>query len=907
MKSERSSPSSNAWARPWKDLIEVFQVPLDSGLDAAEVKRRRHKYGANRLKETAGKSVWTILVNQLENLIVALLAVAAILSFSLGKWLEGISVTIAIIVNAAIGFFTEWRAVRSMESLRRMSRVTAKVRRDGTLQEVPSEMLVPGDIVLLEAGDIVSADLRLVEASRLGADESTLTGESTPVTKQVSPLEEDIPLADRTNMLFKGTSVTEGSGQGVVVATGMDTELGKIATLAEEAEEEQTPLEKRLNRLGYRLIWITVGIALLIVGTGVLMQQEFFLIVETAIALAVAAIPEGLPIVATIALARGMWRMARHNALMNRLSAVETLGATSIICTDKTGTLTENRLTLSKILFSQDEDEDLDEVTISNRGNEDETFFLKDQPVNPSEFPPLREILEIGVLCNNAGVDRESPTEMTKAVGDPLEVALLVAGAHAGIRREELLETSLPEVREEAFHPDTMMMATFHELQEGRYWVAVKGEPGPVLNASSRMRTPEGERELSGEEKDRWAACNDRLAESGLRVLAVASKSVDTMDAPPYEALTFTGLLGLMDPPREDVREPLEECHKAGIRVIMVTGDQPPTAKNIGLNLGLISDDGAPVIHGRELKDPQTLSQQKRERLLKAPIFARVSPEQKLDLIELQQEAGSVVAMTGDGVNDAPALKKADIGIAMGKRGTQVAREAADMVLKDDAFKTIVLAIQQGRAIFDNIRKFIVFLLSGNVGEIMIVAFALLVGAPLPILPLQILYLNMIGDVFPDLALGVGKGDPSKMERPPRDAKEPILTNHHWIAIVGYGLLIALPVLGAFGFALRFLELDLNRAVTISFLTLAFARLWHVFNMRDRDSNLFKNDVTSNPFVWGALLLCTGLLTAAVYTPGLSFALRMVDPGRVGWALILGASLIPLLIGQVWKRLRTGF
>jgi Ca2+-transporting ATPase len=409
---------------------------------------------------------------------------------------------------------------------------------------------------------------------------------------------------------------------------------------------------------------------------------------------------------------------------------------------------------------------------------------------------------------------------------------------------------------------------------------------------------------MKPEHKKHWISCNNRLAEAGLRVLGMAVKTAETPDAEPYENLTFLGLLGLLDPPRREVAGAIKSSKDAGIRLIMVTGDQAITAKSIGHSVGLIEEEDTEVIYGKDLSSPDDMSKEDRSKLLRTEIFTRVNPRQKLDIIALHQQNGAVVAMTGDGVNDAPALKKADIGIAMGRRGTQVAREAADMVLEDDALNTIVVAVEQGRAIFDNIRKFILFLLSGNVAEIMIVAFALLVGAPLPILPLQILYLNMIGDVFPALALGVGKGDQSKMNLPPRNPKESILTRQHWYAIGGYGLIIALAVLGAFAVALNWLHLETREAVSISFLTLAFARLWHVFNMRDPDSALLRNDVSRNPFVWGALALCAALLLAAVYLPGLSLVLKLVDPGTGGWSLILGMSLLPLLIGQLVK-LRT--
>jgi Ca2+-transporting ATPase len=885
------------WNQSVESILDNLQVSRENGLSKKETEKRRRRYGSNRLEQRHRKAAWKILVDQFKNLIVLLLAVAALLSFSFDQWLEGFSITAAIFINAAIGFFTELKAVRSMEALQQMSRVSTRVRRNGRDREIPSEELVPGDLVILESGDIVSADLRLMEASRLQADESALTGESAPVSKKPSTLDAETPLAERNNMLFNGTSVTRGSGKGIVFATGMDTELGKIASLTEEAEEEHTPLEKRLNRLAYRLVWITLIIALFIVITGLIAGKDLFVIIETAIALAVAAIPEGLPIVATVALARGMWRMARHNALMNRLSAVETLGATNVICTDKTGTLTENRMTVERIVVPRDNGDGFLQISLGQEGRDDSGFYIDGEFVEVDAYSPLKESLEIGVLCNNAELNK-SDTNSAKPLGDPMETALLSVGAKADIHREALLE-SLPEEREEAFDPEVKMMATFHKL-DGRYRVAVKGAPEAILGVCSRIRSAENNnKEISKQDRNRWLERNQQLAETGLRILAVAAKTVDRKDANPYEDLVFLGLIGMLDPPRKDVKMAIEQCKRAGIQIVMVTGDQPVTARHIGASLGLASEMDIEVIQGKDLKPNAELSKEAQHRLLKAPIFARVTPKQKLDLIDLHQQNGSVVAMTGDGVNDAPALKKADIGVSMGQRGTQVAREASDMVLKDDAFETIVVAISQGRAIFDNIRKFILFLLSGNMGEIMIVTFALLVGAPLPILPLQILYLNMIGDVFPALALGVGKGDASKMEQSPRNAKEPVMTNRHWLIIVGYGLLIALPVLASFWLAHHWLHMDTRYAVTVAFLTLAFARLWHVFNMRDPGSRFFQNDVIRNPFVWGSLALCSVLLVGAVYLPGLSGVLKLVHPGSNGWTLIIGMSLIPWGIGQM--------
>jgi len=890
---------SKPWVGLWQKIAEEFDVSIDRGLSVNEVKKRLKKYGPNRLREAKRKSGWLILAQQFKSFMVLLLVIAACLSFVFGDWVEGVAIGVVILINAAIGFVTEIRAVRSMEALQKMGVVNTKVRRDGEIKEIPAQEIVPGDIVVFEGGDIVTADLRLFKASKLLADESTLTGESLPVSKNAEPLEEEVPLAERINILFKGTAVTRGAGEGIVVSTGMNTELGKISSLVEEAEEEVTPLEKRLDKLGHKLIWVTLVIVVFVALSGIFAGKEIFLMIETAIALAVATIPEGLPIVTTIALARGMWRMARRNTLINRLAAVETLGETSVICTDKTGTLTENRLTIRQISLESGE------VQISGEGLETKGEFIKNgETFEPSDDQILKKLLEVGMLCNNASLNDESNGNI-KVVGEPLEVALLVAGSKAGIDHKTLFK-NMQEVREEAFDSDIKMMATFHSENNSKtgkeadsYLVAVKGAPESVLEACSQILTENGEKNISNEERSLLLEKNNRMAEQGLRILALATKKVNSPDVNPYENLTFLGLVGMLDPPRQDVRDSIGLCKKAGIRVIMVTGDQPITAQNIGKEVGLIEEVKVEVIHGNEIKSPDDLSPEERQRLLKSSIFARVSPKQKLDLISLHQKNGSIVAMTGDGVNDAPALKKADIGVAMGQRGTQVAREAADMVLKDDAFSTIVAAVEKGRVIFNNIRKFVLYLLSCNVSEVMIVALASLVNAPLPILPLQILFLNLVTDIFPALALGVGKGDAGIMKYPPRDPGEPILTRRHWLAISGYGLAITASVLGVFAIGFTWLHMDTGQAVTVSFLTLAFTQLWHVFNMRESGSGFIRNDITRNSFVWLALALCFGLLLAAVYLPGISAVLKMVPPDKMGWLIMIIMSLVPLAIGQV--------
>jgi len=879
-----------AMQSPPQEVLNEFGVDAAQGLNSHQVEKQRKKHGWNRLKEAKKRGARAIFVDQFKSPIIALLAVAAVLAFTFQEWIEGIAVVIAIALNAIIGFVTELRAVKSMESLQQLSKTQAKVRREGQVSQISADELVPGDIVVLEGGDLVPADLRLLEASELQVDESALTGESVPVSKNTEPVEADLPLAEQTNCLFKGTALTRGSGEGIVIATGMETELGQISELAEQAGGEQTPLEKRLDQLGRRLIWITLAIAVVVAGLGILQGRDLGLMVETAIALSVAAVPEGLPIVATVALARGMWRMAQQNALINRLSAVETLGSTSIICTDKTGTLTQNRMTVTKIVT------DAGDVVVEDQS--DTGFSLGGDAVEANQdHEALKQLLQVGVLCNNA--ELPDMGESDKTIGDPMEIALLEVGKRGGFHRPELRQ-DLPEEREVAFDPEIKMMATYHQSDQG-YWVAVKGAPETLLERCTHHMTAKGRQEMDDSSRDRWQQRMTDTAKAGLRVLAFAAKTVDAAEAEPYENLTLLGIVGLEDPPREGVKDSIAACHQAGIRVIMVTGDQPITARNIGLAVGVISEQEAEALQGKALRALDQLTKEDKQRLQQASVFARVSPEQKLNLIAIHQDSGAIVAMTGDGVNDAPALQKADIGVAMGQRGTQVAQEAADMVLQDDAFSTIVAAVAQGRAIFRNIRHFTLYLLSGNAGEIIAVALASLFNTPLPLLPLQILYINAINDVFPALALGLGEGNEVMMQHPPRKGDEAVLTQDHWVAIGLYGLLIAGASLGALAIALRVLQLNDTQAVTVSFMTLAFGRLWHVFNMRSRGSNILRNEVTQNPYVWGALVLCTGLLLGAVYIPGLSDALGTTGLSWSTWGLVLVASLIPLIIGQIGK------
>lgn len=825
-----------------------------------------------------------ILLDQFKSLVVLLLLAASLAALLFDRVVEAVAIALALLVNGAIGFTLEYQAVRSMAALARLGEVRTRVRREGREQIVPAADLVPGDLVLLDAGDQVPADLRLVEAEGLACDESALTGESLPVTKDTGPVAPGADLAERTGMAYRGTAVTQGTAAGVVVGTGMHTEIGRLSTLVQQAEGELTPLERRLEGLGRRLVGLTLVIAVVVAGAGLAAGHPLATMLETAIALAVAAVPEGLPVVATVALARGMRRMAARNALIKRLAAVEALGAASAILTDKTGTLTENRMSVGVLAL---EDAEIRHHPATGR------FEGDGEALAPGGHPSVHRALEIATLCNNA-----EPGEPPR--GDPMEVALLEAAASAGITRAALAGHH-PEVREEPFSSGTRMMATVHQAGDGLR-VAVKGAPEAVIALCTAVAGQAGDRSIDEAGRARWIERNHDLAGRGLRVLALAEKRTRHAADDPYRDLTLVALAGLTDPPREGVREAVAACRAAGIRVVMITGDQPATAGRIARELGIADAGSPPPLRGAELAAARHPDADRRH--LETAVFARVSPEQKLDIVALHQKAGAVVAMTGDGINDAPALKKADVGIAMGLRGTDVAREAADMVLRDDAFTSIVEAVRLGRAIFDNIRRFIVYLLSGNLGEIMAVSAAAAAGAPLPLLPLQILYINFVNDVLPALALGMGHGEEGVMRRPPRARSEPLVTRSGWAAVFGYGFIIAVSALGALAWALLVLRLPVEAAVTVSFLTFGFARLWHVFNMRSASSGLLDNPIVRNRWAWIAIGVGTALLVAAVYLPLLGAVLGTVDPGGEGWLAVIVFSLIPVAVVQPMKRWR---
>lgn len=846
-----------------------LKVDLGQGLSPTEVQKRQAKYGLNRLDASKIKPKWQILGDQLKSLLAALLVAAAILSYVFDDVAEALAILVVVMINTAIGFWAENKATRSMAALRKMARTTARVRRLGQTHIVPAEDLVPGDILLLDAGDIVAADAFVVTTSKLQCDESLLTGESIPVDKTANKDGNANFTPTPNNMVFKGTAITRGSCLCLVAGTGKNTQLGEIATLADSAQASISPLEKRLEILSQQLlIAVSIVIALLVAG-GILAGNNPLLIVKTGIALAVAAIPEGLPIVATMALARGMWKLADRHALIERLSAIETLGSVSVILTDKTGTLTENKMAAT-ILSTSDAPE-------------------KNGFENPEGV--AARCLRICALCFSGSQNTH--------LNDPMETALVRAADEAGFSTATC-EQKYPRVAEDAFDPSVRMMATIHKVGD-KYLYLIKGAPEAVLAVAHTIGGATEDTPMIPELRDKWLGQTNKFAQRGLRVLALAEKTTLTDEGPPYEGLTFLGLVCLEDPPRRDAAHAVTAAHAAGVRVIMATGDNAATASNIAAMVGITDKAATPAIEGDTLSASGLVNPDMKPQILTANVFARMTPRQKLDLITLHQENGAVVAMTGDGVNDAPALKKADVGIAMGIRGTEVAKEAAAMILRDDAFASIILAIQQGRVIFANIRKFVIYLMSCNLSEVLVVTVSILAGWPLPLLPLQILFLNLVTDVFPALALGFGRADSEILTRPPRPKHEGLLQPRHWQAIVAYAALMTAPVLIAYGWALQQSGTAPDYANTVAFLSLALGQLWHVFNMRSRKAAILNNQVVRNPFLWAAILLCLLILLTALYWPPFASTLRITPPDAKGWAVIAAASILPTLMAQIGK------
>jgi Ca2+-transporting ATPase len=853
------------------------------GLTTSEVSDRQRRYGPNTFQHIQSRPAWRVLIDQFASIVIALLAIAAITSWATADVAEAIAILIVLVLNAAVGFATEWQAGRALDALRRQSRTLSRVRRNGFEATVDAEELVPGDIIILNAGDRVPADARLIEAVRLEAEESALTGESTTVEKNVAAVSAQTPLAERHSMLFLGTAIAAGRGVAVVVSTGTATELGKIGRLVATSTKEQSPLEKQLAQLGRRLVYIVLVIAAVVMVTGWLRDDGLWLMVEVAVSLAVAAVPEGLPAVTTLILALGVLRMAQQRAIMRRLPAVETLGSTTVICADKTGTLTENRMTVREYFLS-----DGRRIEIGDCENPLENDRLLEQAVR------------IGVLCNEASFRAEA-TDETRTIGDPTETALLVV-ADALVLDVPHERAIHQKIAEQPFHASTKRMTTLHRKLDGQHFAALKGAPAVVLNACSNYRDAAGNNiPLDQDAFARFIAANEQMANRALRVLALAIKHFETgVEHSSEEALesgyTFVGLVGMIDPPRPGVAEAIQRAKTAGIRTVMLTGDQLNTGIAIARELGLGQDEPI-ALHARDLIDtePARLA----DLACNTDVFARVSPEEKLRIVEALQQAGEVVAVTGDGVNDAPALKKANIGIAMGQRGTEVAKEAADVVLADDNFATILRAVEGGRTIYSNITKFVHMMFSHNLGEVLVIFTAIAVGWPLPLLPLQILWMNLVTDVFPALALAVEPASKDIMKQPPRSPHTTLLSKPFLILIGWQAVMLAMIVLGVYMWALDVYGSG-PHSRTIALFALVAVQLGHTFNCRSRTRSAF-DGIFRNPFIWIAVLIVVTLQVFAVYLSPLSAVLGTVKPFATDWIVIGSCGLLPIGIVEVTK------
>jgi len=852
------------------------------GLDAGEVTRRLALHGPNALPRAEPVSALRILLDQFASVVVLLLLAAAVVSFALGDVLESAAIAVVLLINTSIGFGVELRARRVMDALLRFEVPAARVVREGSAQVVRADGLVPGDVIRVEEGDTVPADARLLEASELRTAEAPLTGESIPVDKSVEPVPGDTVLAERTPMIYAGTPVTRGRASAVVVATGARTEMGRIGTLVVEVEASRTPLEERLDVLGRRLVWATLGIAGLVIALGVLRGAPIGLMVETGIALAIAAVPEGLPAVATIALAVGLRRMARRQALVRRLMAVEALGATTVVCTDKTGTLTAGQMTVAAVAHVARV------VAVRGEGYADEGEFVDgDRRVDPTVDPWLRRLLEACALTTRA-----SFAEDGHPVGDPTDAALLVLARKGGQHPADI-EARLPREAELPFSSERLTSASIHRGPEGSLFF-VKGSPETMLARAEWHATADGDAPLDESSRAALIDRNEELARAGLRVIALGSGAGD-----PHGPITLLGLAGIVDPAAPGVKETIATLTRAGIRTVMVTGDQARTARAIAVSLGAATESD-PDLDGRALAaldDAELI-----DRAGEVAVFSRVSPEQKVRIVSALQERGEVVAMIGDGVNDAAALKKADIGVAMGGRGTDVAKETAAIVLGDDRFATIAAAVEEGRVIYENIRKFVFYLFSCNVAEVLVLLGASLAGTPVPLLPLQILWLNLVTDTFPALALALEPAEPGVMRRPPRLPHAPILSRR-FVATVGlYALAITGVTLAAYAWGLSTGEPA--RASTIAFMTLALAQLFHLGNARGRRPVLSLARVVANRWAVAAFPLVLSLQVASVTWAPLTSLLRTTPLSAGEWAVVVVLSGVPAVLGQATEVLQ---
>lgn len=876
-------------------LRELVTDPA-AGLSETDATQRLAAYGHNRLAVGGIKSPWLILWEQLTALLVIVLIAAAIVSAVLTDYKDAAAIGIIVVLNAMLGFGQEYRAEKAIAALKKLAAPSVRVRRDGEVRKLPAALLVPGDIILLEAGNFVAADCRLLATASLQTHEAALTGESEPIKKTtVAMAQADLPLGDRRNMAYLGTFVTAGRGEAVVTETGMRTELGRIATLIQKIEREPTPLQRRLNQLGRTLAAAVLFLVALIFVLGLLRGEELKLLFLTAVSIGVAAVPEGLPAVVTIALALGAQRMLKQRALIRKLPAVETLGSVTVICSDKTGTLTENRMTATVLQLA------------------DGSLNIESDICTDGGAARFRLLLAAGALCNDAQMPSDPAKERSSTpLGDPTEVALASAASRFGLRKTDL-EKLFPRVAEFPFSPERKRMTTIHRVPSdpGRaafemgpgHWPYVaftKGAVDSLLEISCAVWIRGRIEPLNKAWRDLLASANERLAKAGMRVLGVAFRGLgsaaDVADTELEHDLTFVGMVAMIDPPRPEAFSAVARCKTAGIRPVMITGDHPLTAQSMADRVGITGKGG--IVTGLQL---DRLSSADLESVAdSAQIYARVSPEHKLKIIEGLQRRGHIVAMTGDGVNDAPALKKADIGVAMGMSGTDVAREAADMILLDDNFATVVAAVEEGRVIYDNVRKFIRYILTTNSGEIWVMLAAPLLGMPLPLLPLQILWMNLVTDGLPALALGVEPAEAELMQRPPFQPNESIFARGMGRHIIWVGLLMGLLSLGVGYWYWR--DGDSNWQ-TVLFTTLTLSQMAHVLAIRSERRSLFQIGLMSNRPLLGAVSLTVVLQLALLYVPFLQEVFKTCALPLQDFALTLAISSMIFVAVELEKRI----
>ncbi len=898
-----------------EEITDALKTNPAKGLSGGEAGERMRQTGPNELTEGKRISPITLFLNQFKDFMVLILVGATLISGLLGEYLDAITIIAIIVMNGVLGFAQEFRAERSLRALRELSAPTAKVIRDGAILQVEARELVPGDMIVLESGDRIPADIRMLESNNFYVEESALTGESVPVSKHCEQLEdEEIPLGDQRNMGFMGTMVTRGTGKGLVVRTGMNTEMGKIADLIQSTETMQTPLQHRLEQLGKMLIGLAVVLTILVVAAGILHGQPVYGMFLAGVSLAVAAIPEGLPAIVTIALALGVQRMIRRKAIVRKLPSVETLGCASVICSDKTGTLTQNKMTVTHLWAGNA----LFEVT--GTGYEPKGEILgQGKPVDTRKDQTLKRFLQISVLCNNASLQEEEQEQRRKKQkeapdmqwvikGDPTEGALIVLGAKTGFGKAQM-NGLYPRIKEYPFDSERKRMSVLVKHQGG-HLVCTKGAPDMLLQNCAYILWDDKIVPFTETLKRKVMSANEAMAKNALRVLAVAYRELKPDDGFENEdeverGLVFVGLAGMIDPPRREVREAIYTCKKAGIKTVMITGDHKITAEAIATQLGMLPNGGL-TMDGAELG---ALSESELDEIVnRVYVYARVSPEHKLRIVKSLQRQGHVVAMTGDGVNDAPAIKAADIGISMGITGTDVTKEASALVLSDDNFATIVAAIEEGRGIYENIRKFIRYLLASNVGEILTMFIAMMAGMPLPLVPIQILWVNLVTDGLPAMALGVDDAEDNLMQTKPRPAKENIFARRLGWKIISRGVLIGICTLAAFWITLQEHEGDPNQlalAQTVAFATLVMAQLIHVFDCRSSRS-IFHRNLLQNKYLVAAVISSIALLIAVLYIPELQPIFKTVNLDMHEWILVMISAAIPTLLFGFGSLLRFG-